>query len=456
MDEARNLEGWKAIAKHLGVSLRTAQYWHDRLGLPVLKGPGNRGRVSASATDLDDWKSTHWTLIQDESSPEPEAPPPPATQEDAPTGPDEDSKTAVTGSKAAKSARRFWVLVTLFTVLAVVTYASIRRFVFPRSGKPAAIGMAVNTLIVKDAEGKELWHYSFPLRMRDEYNDPSWARNYWFAADVDGDGETELVFGTVPLIARDDPASQINEVLCFSQNDHRIKWRFTPGRSKVTDNTGEEYFPPYWIYNLKLVPGRPASNERIVVSSMHNTEAPDQVAILDGHGKLLGEYWHPGHLSQMGFADLDGDGKPELLLGGVNNGQHAATLVVFDPDRVHGTATGLSDPRFGLRGFEPGTEKAVVLFPLTCLAREGPKAERYNWIEMLHVTKDRLFLAVSEGVVRGKLDLIYELDYDLKVRSVAPNADVRQQHLDWEKGGYLKHPLDDADLKRMAREVIVR
>jgi hypothetical protein len=456
MDEGQKLEGWKAIAEHLGVSLRTAQYWYDLLGLPVVKGPGNRGRVSASAADLDDWKARNLTLTHDESAPEPEVRPPTAAEAGAPTRPHEDSRSAVTVSQAASPVRKFWIYATLLTVLAVVTYASIRKFAFPRSGKPAAIGMSVNTLIVKDAEGKELWHYSFPLRMSEEYNDPVWAKNFWFAADVDGDGETELIFGAVPLMARDDPDSQTNEVLCFSQDDHRIKWRFTPGRSKVTDNTREEYFPPYWINNVKLVPGRSARNTRIVVSSIHNTQAPAQVAVLDGHGKLLGEYWHPGQLIQIGFADLDGDGKPELLLGGVNNGDHAATLVVFDPDRVHGTATGLSDPGFGLRGFEPGTEKAVVLFPLPCLAREGPKIERYHWVEMLHITQDRLFLAVSAGVARGKMDLLYELDYDLKVRSITPGADVRQQHLDWEKAGYLKHPLDDADLKRMAGEVIVR
>jgi len=70
-------------------------------------------------------------------------------------------------------------------------------------------------------------------------------------------------------------------------------------------------------------------------------------------GKVVGEYWHPGHLLHLAHVDLDGDGREELLLAGVNNGHHAATLVVFDPSNVSGTADQLTDSRFS-----SGTSKA--------------------------------------------------------------------------------------------------
>jgi hypothetical protein len=95
MHEGQKLEGWKTVAKHLGVSLRTAQYWHEQSGLPVRKGPGNRGRVSASATDLDDWKARNWILTQEEPAPELEAQPPASTEADAPARLEEDSRTTV-------------------------------------------------------------------------------------------------------------------------------------------------------------------------------------------------------------------------------------------------------------------------------------------------------------------------------------------------------------------------
>ncbi len=56
--EATALQGWKEIAAHLGITLRTAQAWEKDRGLPVRRGPGKRSVVYCLPSELDDWRAT--------------------------------------------------------------------------------------------------------------------------------------------------------------------------------------------------------------------------------------------------------------------------------------------------------------------------------------------------------------------------------------------------------------
>lgn len=50
------LSGWKSIAKHLGMGVRTVQRYERQLGLPVRRFAGRfRGAVVATKSELDAW-----------------------------------------------------------------------------------------------------------------------------------------------------------------------------------------------------------------------------------------------------------------------------------------------------------------------------------------------------------------------------------------------------------------
>ncbi|HMO67965.1 MAG TPA: hypothetical protein PKE25_04760, partial [Novosphingobium sp.] len=52
----RRLDGWKAIAAHLGRDRTTAMRWHERHGMPVHRPPGGtRAPVHAWSHELDRW-----------------------------------------------------------------------------------------------------------------------------------------------------------------------------------------------------------------------------------------------------------------------------------------------------------------------------------------------------------------------------------------------------------------
>src|SRR5688500_17764829 len=55
------LDGWKAIAAHLGRSVRSAQRWERDLQLPVHRIPTPDGGqlVYARATEIDAWRRQH-------------------------------------------------------------------------------------------------------------------------------------------------------------------------------------------------------------------------------------------------------------------------------------------------------------------------------------------------------------------------------------------------------------
>jgi hypothetical protein len=135
--------------------------------------------------------------------------------------------------------------------------------------------------------------------------------------------------------------------------------------------------------------------DRIAVVSIHNYSFPAQLAILDGKtGKAVAEYRHRGHLNHLAVADLDGDGEPELLAGGVIDAPEfaQATLLVFDHRRVRGATP---DPKGGsyFQGIAPFAAKHTVFFPKSPVAQR----QEFNRIEQITVQPARILVDVAEG-----------------------------------------------------------
>jgi hypothetical protein len=176
------------------------------------------------------------------------------------------------------------------------------------------------------------------------------------------------------------------------------------------------------------------------------------------NGKVVGEYWHPGHLIHLAQADLDGDGRKELLLGGVNNGNHQGTLVVLDPSKISGSATPkeMQDHQFELLGMPAANERAVILFPRSCISTGQP----YTRVRGVQVSKDRIIVSVAENIEEDSpLGFVYELDYRLNVVNVEPTNGVlvAKAHQELEVEGKLDHPIDfGKELVLLKTGVVVR
>jgi hypothetical protein len=312
-------------------------------------------------------------------------------------------------------------------------------------GKPADSRAEVSTLVVTDGQAQELWRYQFPTRFaQGVYENRDAIRRYEFA-DIDRDGCVEILFVYVPL----DFGSVGAFLFCFSESGE-LRWQFTPGKY-MREDTGREYYPPYYISNVKVIP-IPDSEPRILVSSNHYLHNPNQIAMLDSKGSLISEYWHSGHLLSVIHADINGDGIEEILLAGVNNGYGLATLIVFDPSNVRGAST---QPFRQLLNCEPGTELAVVLFSRTCLSLDA----LYNRAQTVWVTKEkRIVIPVVEGVSEAKNPgvMIYELDFQLNVISARPDSHLQEAHRLLEAQRQLDHSGTEAESEQIRADVTIQ
>jgi len=309
---------------------------------------------------------------------------------------------------------------------------------------PVDFRIEASTLIVRDGQGREIWRHQFPSRLNPSAYDPQIAMKRCAFADLDDDGAVETLFAYVPF----DFTSVGTTLICFAA-DGSIRWEFVPGKT-VSDSMRREYCPPYFISNVQAI-RIPGSGSRVIVSSNHYIHNPNQVAMLNTDGQLVSEYWHSGHLLSVVHADLNGDGIEEMLLAGVNNGYHQATLVIFDPRNVSGAS---AQPGRQILGLSAGTEKAVVLFPKTCVA----KTALYNRAIDLRITQERrITVVVAEGVAELQNPglMIYELDYGLNVISARPDSRLQENHHLLEAQGLLDHSWAEDENERLRGQVVV-
>lgn len=430
MPERQELNGWGQIAEHLGVSIRAAQVYERKQRLPIHRLPGPMGRVWALTEELDAWKAGN---------------PPENAKQGHPSQALSNGPIAVRTSPRTRRAILYGLaVVALLVVVGLALYAG-----YVPHGPPADLYVQGKNLVVINHKGQELWRHAFSSDFwPDHYNAHNKPEHAWLGS-LNGDSERELLFSLKPI----NWAEVGCPLMCFWA-DGKLKWQFVPTRT-VTDVDGDQILPPYCVASVGVIPGKTSKETRVVVSSHHHLSHANQVALLDRHGTVVGEYWHPGHLMHMRHVDLDGDGKEEVLLAGVNNGNHQATLVVLDPWQITGLETPvvMEDQRFRLLGMAPAKEKAVVLFPRSCLSI----GQSYTRATGLRVTRDRIIVEVAESPEPNDPGFVYELDYNLRVMNVIPAGDnVHTRHRELEAKGKLDHAYTSDELEELKATVIVK
>jgi hypothetical protein len=438
---AKELNTWKEISAYLGVGIRTAQEYENELGLPVhrLEGKG-KPRVRAFSSELDEWKSKHGLSADGSASKQTETP-----LTSIPPGNSVPSE-AKPGTSLSGVRRAIYLGLVAAAVLVLIAYWSLKR-----PNPISDFRVQGRNLITTDSKGRELWRHSFPgVLIEADYLYETRSAHSWIG-DLDGNGSQELIILADPW----DRANVGTSSICFN-SDGKQRWQFAPGKP-VVDRSGDRMVPPYFTNNVQVILGHSPPDTRIAVSSNHYLGQANQVAFLDVAGRLVGEYWHPGHLLHSGQADLDGSGRKMLILAGVNNGNHQATLVVLDPMKIFGAVTPheMTDHRFELLNIAPAHEKAVVFFPRSCISADQP----YTRVRTLHINNDRIVATVSEGMAEGEQGFVYELDYNLRVINVVPTngVAVERMHRDLEVQGRLTHSFDfGQECARLKAGVVVR
>ena len=279
----------------------------------------------------------------------------------------------------------------------------------PRSGR-----LDGNVLRIMDRDGKELWSKNFPLGFgADSYYEKSNGTRIWFA-DLEGKGHTSVLFSYLPT---PDSVPHSSTLICYSDRG-KEKWRWSPGR-KLPGVGGPA---TYRTFSLGVLKAKEKGRPRIVVLSDLDPwwAGPSQIAVLDSNGKTLSDYWHSGGLRDMVLADLDGDGRDEIIATGTAHGFDAqATLVVLDPDRVSGASKEVQ-PDSQIRGVGIAQERLRLLFPRSDL---NQASFRFNLATDPMAEQGKLRLTVLECLAPVGCPVRYEFDKDFHLIAAYPASD---------------------------------
>ncbi|MCP3982724.1 MAG: hypothetical protein GY716_25820 [bacterium] len=395
----KKLESWKEIAAFFNVTVRTVQYWEKERRLPVHRLEGfAKPRVFAYDDELRRWQSPDGTS------------PPPAGR----------PRLRIVVAAA----------VTLLLTSAILVSS---RLPTPRPMRAEVEG---TILQVYGHGDRLLWQRDFP-DLGDHDPGATWLARI---VDLDGDGVEEVLFNHT----RDEARGQSGSLECF-RADGASCGRSVPFGRRLERTEPRGVFEIFAAREIELVE---IDGMTLVVSvATHQPRYACEVALIDPlAGRKIDTYYHPGSLLEILVQDLDGDSRPELLLGGVRNPEQPAGLSVLSILKLPFSAGGSRTDFFGNDGPQ---ELAYLVFPPSRVLRSKMIEPSVNdaWLD----PQGLLSVEIGAGP-----SVHYEFDVsdlsDIRVANLRP-ADAffhQQRLLDGEsETDSVLSPADDAALRNV-------
>jgi hypothetical protein len=356
------LNGWKDIAAYLGRSVRTAQRWEKDFGLPIRRfGVSKPESVFALPREIDAWLETAQGINARSGA-----------------GPgrelagEADASARETVPEAGRNPRslfpKTWVI---RMATAAVIYTAVIATALVRWGDrlvrwtaqpapaaaPADWHVDLDSLVVSDASGRELWKHKFPRDLipgayQDSVQTPRAVLGG--IADIEGDGTREVWF-----VAKS-PGGPSETALCLFEHDGRVRWIFRPtGRVRF----GADTFGPSWIVDRAFVTADPAGGPgRAIWAVLYDSALfPSSIQRVDPRtGEPSSAYWTNGSIVA---AALDASASPpKLLVGACYNETKDGSLSVLDALNPNGSAPAELD-KYRCTACPPGEPLAFLVFP---------------------------------------------------------------------------------------------
>jgi hypothetical protein len=444
--EPGRLNGWKEIALHLGKGTRTVQRWEKLYGLPVHRIGREGGEiVFAFRDEIDRWMAATEGQFRGNGAELPEGEAFDSSAAEVPATPS--GGEPLVGDPAQRVAGRLggrWPALAFGAVATIVACAwAIVRF----SGAPTAQGpsaphepaswrLANETLTVLDPAGAVLFEHRFGFALGGSASSDTWPGEYGpspvLIADIEGDGQSEVLVSANAL-------ERTNRRLYCFEADGRTRFVHQPtGVRRFGD---EEYAEP-WVAHSAFLTRKPGGARRLWVVFTHNLWFPSVLRELDARGTVLQEYWSDGFIELV--TETVWNGRPVLFVGGTNNDFRGASLAVFSPNGVAGSAPA-ARPAYACRNCASGRPEDFFIFPSLCTTRRTGQAGLLEaWVEH----GDRIRVTVSQGGPGGGASY-YTLGPDGSVLAAEISREFQSQHALLERQGVLDHafgPRDDREM----------
>ena len=408
------LRSWKEISSYLGCDVRTCHRWEDNHGMPVHRAQGaeSKSPVFAYKDELDRWFQGTFKNSN-----------PPAEK-------------APAGRPWLKWAAAGAIVLALAGVYLYFAGNRIRR-------QPADFTIDGSYLVILDKQKRELWRHDTKFEglmpesfFRGEFQalsrDPAAAFPSLIIRDINADGDTEVLFA--PKEKAETTGS--GRLYCFDRKGAEI-WGFDAGKELTC---GEKVFSSdYRIPGFVCHDLDGDGHLETLVFAYQKLRWPCQMAVLDDSGRRLGEYWNSGQLKYPVFQDINGDGREELIVVGVNNEYKGGCLIVFDTRQISGASPQSGD--YACLEYEPGSELYYVTVPLADVSTAmGFIVQGFNYA--FATENGRINATYGSG-------LYYEFDFGLRCLQVTNGNSYEALHNELIKAGKITSVLGDEYLREL-------
>jgi len=130
----------------------------------------------------------------------------------------------------------------------------------------------------------------------------------------------------------------------YDVRDDEEIWNATIPWEEVDEAFGGDATPAggsMWCTHVAFADLDGRGEKELVTLWHQETLNPACVRIFDSDGTVRGTYWNQGYFDTIRIADVDGDGKDEILAAGTNNAFNGGTAVILDD--LHGSSAAVDD-----------------------------------------------------------------------------------------------------------------
>lgn len=395
------LDSWKAIAAYLGRDVSTVIRWEKEKALPIHRIPGGKKQaVFAFREEIDTWLAGVGSL--------PEEP-----------------RERLSQGFATKVR---WALVgALLLLVPLIVVAAFIRLHPTSTPTVADAAFRGNKLVALGESGQTLWSREFP-RLIPETSPLDLARRKAIA-DVDGDGQTELLIA----VPQSDPAigdAPASELWCFSTRGD-VAWQLAwPAKLRFRM---DEFGPPWNFGSLQVYDA--GGHRRILYAVSHIPWWPAALLRLNENGTLLDVFVNSGHVVTTNVVETPA-GK-FVLAGGTSNANDGAMLAVLDEKSISGSSPEASGSPFECLNCPAGKPLRYFVFPRSEVNQVTGSG--VNHVFEISVREDRITARTFEQGWHETPGAIYEFSRDFELRQVRYTDGYWDVHRKLELEGKIRH-----------------
>jgi hypothetical protein len=243
-------------------------------------------------------------------------------------------------------------------------------------------------------------------------------------ADITGNGINEIIWAQQP----ESENNHISYVYCKSLKDNAILWSF-PVSKELSFPFKPDVKSDQFIVRTLAINTNSRGETSLYVVAVHYFFPSILYKIDPKTGEEIGHYLHVGHITDIRFADLDGNGNDVILITGINNSLRNAFFAVLDQDLISGHSPITGD--YGVDRYAPGTEIAYILIPFTIIGESLREYVQYNMSYLIRVDQTNKLISISTRDIGGVnpfpdgnfAGYSVSLGFDLKIRGVGTGDD---------------------------------